>query len=292
MEVSGEYSDEHIQSMTHLADAPYSRPSYLFDPVQVPSPGYVNEVSGCKLEEEDAMKFKGKPGGAVPVQHHDLQQRAGARRTASRGRAPQGPPPPGDTGGGPWAEKTAAAANGIGPAGDPGPPQEGTGAGASPAHGEPPTQPSPERGGTDRALPASGEAPVVGNGGSGAPSQAECPSPQIPAPDYPPPRGSAGGGADRAGKEEAAQRQAEAERAAGAREPGPGSCGSLPGAAPAKEEDRAPAGAARSTGWGAGPPGGASGAAAAAEEEDREVAEALAALAAATAGEEDAEDAD
>ena len=27
--------------------------SYLFDPVHVPSPGYVNEVNSCKLDEED-----------------------------------------------------------------------------------------------------------------------------------------------------------------------------------------------------------------------------------------------
>lgn len=297
--------------------------SYLFDPVQVPSPGYVNEVSSCKLDEEDTVKLKGKQSGEVLVHKHDLQ-REGLRRTGSRSRRagpqepcwpPQGPPPPGDTGGGPGAEKTGGAVNGLGPAGDPGPPQGGTGSWASTANSVPPAHPFLERGDageTDRALRASGETRVAGNGDSRVSSEAEGPAvdvpdhvPQIPAPDYPPHRGSAGDHVDPGEKGEVFQGHPEEERR---EEPGldlpcpsPGkrSWGSLNGAVAAevlsvhlKEEDPAPAAPVADwrNGWedARGLPGDASGEA---EEEDAEVAEALAALAAATAGE-DVDDVD
>ncbi|XP_006759341.1 PREDICTED: uncharacterized protein C4orf19 homolog [Myotis davidii] len=310
--------------------------SYLFDPVQVPSPGYVNEVSSCKLEEEDTVKLKDKQSSEVLVHKNDLQ-REGLRRTGSRsrragpqepGRPPQGPHPPGDTGGEPCAEKTGGAVNGIGPAvalpppGDPGPPQGGTGSWTSTANSVPPAHPFLERGGareTDCALPASGETGVVGNGDARVSSEAEGPTvdvpdhvPQIPAPDYPPHRGSAGDDVDHEEKEEVFQRHPEEERPEEVR-PGAGEQGlnlpfsfpgkrrwdSLNGAVAAevlsvhfKEEDPAPAApvADGRNGWEDAhcTPGGASGEA---EEEDAEVAEALAALEAATAGE-DVDDVD
>nr|KAF6386163.1 hypothetical protein mMyoMyo1_001857 [Myotis myotis] len=293
--------------------------SYLFDPVQVPSPGYVNEVSSCKLEEEDTVKLKNKQSSEVLVHKNDLQ-REGLRRTGSRSRRagpqepgwpPQGPHPPGDTGGEPCAEKTGGAVNGIGPAaalpppGDPGPSQGGTGSWASTANSVPPAHPFLERGGareTDCALPASGETGVVGNGDSRVSSEAEGPTvdvpdhvPQIPAPDYPPHRGSAGDDVDHEEKE-VFQGHPEEERPEEARPgaeeqglnlpfsfPGKRRWDSLNGAVAAEvlsvhfeEED------AHRT------PGDASGEA---EEEDAEVAEALAALEAATAGE-DVDDVD
>lgn len=265
--------------------------SYLFDPVQVPSPGYVNEVSGCKLDEEDTVKLRGKPGGEVPAHRHDLP-RDGLRRTGSRARRPG---PPGDP------EKPGGALNGIGPAGDPGPPQGGAGSWASTARSMAPAHPSPD---TDRAPPA-------GDGDAGVSPEAEGPAvdrpdpaPQIPAPDYPPHRDLVDHGAkeeDLQGHPEEEEERPEEERP-GSGEQGPDLPSSLPGktswgsgrrswgsvngavAAEAlsvhlAEED--PAADRR-----AGRAPGGDGAAAAAEEEDAEVAEALAALAAATAGEE------
>lgn len=276
--------------------------SYLFDPVQVPSSGYVNEVSSCKLDEEDTVKLKGKQSGEALVHRNDLQ-REGLRRTGSRSRRPgpppRGPHPPGDPGGAPCAEKTAGAVNGIGPAaalpptGDPGPPQGGAGAWASTAPSAPPAHPFLEGGGagqTDRALPAPGETGVVGNGDPRV-SEAECPAaavadhaPRIPAPDYPPHRGAAGAHVDREGNEEVFQDRAGEQGShlpfpvAGKRSWGPPAeavaAGVLSGHL--EEEGAAPASPVAD----GSPPGGGE-----AEEEDAEVAEALAALAAATAGE-------
>lgn len=47
-------------------------PSYLFDPVQVPSPGFVNEVNSCKLEEEDTVRLKGTQNGEFEVPRNAL----------------------------------------------------------------------------------------------------------------------------------------------------------------------------------------------------------------------------
>ncbi|CAK6433239.1 unnamed protein product [Pipistrellus nathusii] len=305
--------------------------SYLFDPVQVPSPGYVNEVSSCKLDEEDTVKLKGKQSGEVPVHRNDLQ-REGLRRTGSRGRRaepqepcwpPQGPPPPGDTAGGPCADKTGGAINGIGPAGDPGPPQDGTGSRASTANSVPPAHPFPERGGAGETDPALGDTRVVWDGDSRVSPEAECPAgdvpdpvPRIPAPDYPPHQGPAGDHVDHGGKEEVLQGHTEEEEEQeespeearpGAGEQGPDlplsfpgkrSWGSVNGAVAAEalsvhleEGDPTPVADGRSGREDArGAPGGGE-AEEEEEEEDAEVAEALAALAAATAGE-DVDDAD
>ncbi|XP_052055364.1 uncharacterized protein C4orf19 homolog [Apodemus sylvaticus] len=46
--------------------------SYLFDPVQVPSPGFVNEVNNCKLEEDDTIRLKGTQNSEVEVPRNAL----------------------------------------------------------------------------------------------------------------------------------------------------------------------------------------------------------------------------
>lgn len=193
--------------------------SYLFDPVQVPSPGYVNEVNSCKFDEEDTVKLKGKQSGEVQVHRNDLQGE-GLRRTVSRSRTagpqepcwpPQGPHPQGGGGGGHCAEKTGSALNGIGPTavlqppGEPGPRQGGTGSWASRANHVYPSPPFLEGGDsreTDWVLQSSEETRVSGRGDSRVPSKAECPAVgvqehvlQIPAPDYPQCWDSAGGNA-------------------------------------------------------------------------------------------------
>lgn len=193
-----------------MTDLPSSHPSYLFDPVHVPSPGYVNEVNSCKLDEEDTLKLKDKQSSEILV-HKGDPPNEGSKRTASGSgtAAPQEPygPPRGpilseDTVGGPCAEKTSGAINGLGPAavlqliGEPGPPQGARDSWASAANKGHPTQPFLE-GGSARELDCmqlgSGETQVIKNGGSGAPSTAglaawEVPAQvlQIPTPDYPP----------------------------------------------------------------------------------------------------------
>ncbi|XP_042095113.1 uncharacterized protein C4orf19-like [Ovis aries] len=194
--------------------------SYLFDPVHVPSPGYVNEVNSCKLDEEDTLKLKDKQSSEILVHKGDPPSE-GCKRTASgSGTAspqepcglPRGPRLLGDAVEGPWAEKTSGAVNGVGPAavlqlsGEPGPPQGARDSWASAANKGHPTQPFPE-GGSARELDcmqlASGETQVIGNAGSGAPSTAglaawEVPAHvlQTPTPDYPPLCGSAEDNAD------------------------------------------------------------------------------------------------
>ncbi|XP_010960997.2 PDCD10 and GCKIII kinases-associated protein 1 [Camelus bactrianus] len=194
--------------------------SYLFDPVQVPSPGYVNEVSSCKVDEDDTVKLKGKQSSEVLVHRNDLPSED-AKKTASRSRT-AGPLEPcwphggpllqGDPGGSPCAEKAGGAVNGIGPTaalqltGDPAHPQGDGGSWASTANGVRPTQPYLEGGRAsepDRVLPASEETRVIPPGDSRAPPKAEHPAReaqdhvlQIPAPDYPRLRGSAEDNAD------------------------------------------------------------------------------------------------
>lgn len=46
--------------------------SYLFDPVQVPSPGFVNEVNNYKLEEDDTVRLKGTKNSEVEVPRNTL----------------------------------------------------------------------------------------------------------------------------------------------------------------------------------------------------------------------------
>lgn len=291
-------------------------PSYLFDPAQAPSPGYVNDVSSCKLDEEDAVKLKGKQSIEALVHKNDLQSEG--LRTGSRSRRagpqepcrpPQGPHPER----GHCAEKTGSAVNGIGPtaapqpAGDPGPQQDGTVSRARTVDSAHPAQPFLEGGdarGTDWALPASEETLLVPNGASGAPSEAEQDHVlQIPAPDYPPRGGSAGDEEDLGEKDDPFGSHP-AEPPAEVR-PGPGEQGaSLPFSGKRsweplteavvaevlsvdfKEEDAAQAGpvADSRNGW-EDAQGGAGDASGETEEEDAAVAEALAALEAATAGE-------
>ncbi|XP_035308422.1 uncharacterized protein C4orf19 homolog [Cricetulus griseus] len=46
--------------------------SYLFDPVQVPSPGFVNEVNNCKLDEDDTVRLKGTQNSEAEVPRNAL----------------------------------------------------------------------------------------------------------------------------------------------------------------------------------------------------------------------------
>lgn len=194
--------------------------SYLFDPVQVPSPGYVNEVNSCKLDEEDTVKLKRKQSSEVLVHKNDLWG-DGLKRAASRSRAGgpqqpcqphQGPLPQGGTGGDHCVEKTSGAVNGLGPAaalppaGDPGSHQDDRGFWASTTNSVHPTQPFLDGGDAreqDCVPPASEETQVLRNGDSRAPTKAERPALeaqdpvlQIPAPDYPQLWGSAGDSVD------------------------------------------------------------------------------------------------
>uniref|UniRef100_A0A8C3WYD6 Chromosome 4 open reading frame 19 n=1 Tax=Catagonus wagneri TaxID=51154 RepID=A0A8C3WYD6_9CETA len=190
--------------------------SYLFDPVQVPSPGYVNEVNSCKLDEDDTVKLKGRQSSEALVRKSDLPGKDSVRTASTSVRdaapepcwPPQGPLLLGDPAGGP----RAGAVNGLGPTaalqltGDPEPPQGDGGSQASTANRGHPTQPSLE-GGSARApdcvLLALEEARVTGHGDSGAPSTAAHPAREVrdhglwvPAPDYPPFGGPAEDDAD------------------------------------------------------------------------------------------------
>ncbi|XP_065763137.1 uncharacterized protein C4orf19 homolog [Muntiacus reevesi] len=194
--------------------------SYLFDPVHVPSPGYVNEVNSCKLDEEDTLKLKDRQGSEILVRKGDPPNE-GSKRTASGSgpaapQEPRGPPRgpllPGDAAGGPCAEKAGGAVNGLGPAAvlplpaEPGPPQADRDSWASAANTGHPSQPVLEAGSArelDCMQRASGETRVIGNAGSGAPSTAgfaawEVPAHvlQTPTPDYPRLWGSAEDSAD------------------------------------------------------------------------------------------------
>lgn len=297
-------------------------PSYLFDPAQAPSPGYVNDVSSCKLDEDDAVKLKGKQSIEALVHKNDLQSEGLRTGSRSRRAGPQEPcrPPQGPHAErGHCAEKTGSAINGIGPtaapqpAGDPGPQQDGTVSWASTVNSAHPAQPFLEGGharGTHWALPASEETLLVRNGAPGAPAEAERPAAggqdhvlQIPAPDYPPRGGSAGDREDLGEKDDLFRSHPTGPP--GETRPGLGEQGanlpfsrkrsweSLNEAVVSevlsvcfKEEDAAQAGpvADSRNGW-EDAQGGAGDASGEAEEEDAAVAEALAALEAATAGE-------
>ncbi|XP_057586097.1 uncharacterized protein C4orf19 homolog [Hippopotamus amphibius kiboko] len=200
--------------------------SYLFDPVQVPSPGYVNEVNSCKLDEDDAVKLKGKQSEEVLV-HKDalaseVSKRPGSGSRTSAPQEPCGPPRgpllPADTAGVPCAEKAGGAANGLGPAaalqltGDPGCPQGYRVSWASAANKGHATQTFLEGGSArepDCVLLASGETCVIGKRDPNASSAAGHPAwdvpdhvLQIPAPDYPQPCCSAEDNADHVDHEE------------------------------------------------------------------------------------------
>uniref|UniRef100_A0A8C5KV47 Uncharacterized protein n=1 Tax=Jaculus jaculus TaxID=51337 RepID=A0A8C5KV47_JACJA len=93
--------------------------SNLFDPVQVPSPGFVNEVNSCKLEEDDMVRLKDKQNSEVLVPKDALANSGCMKRMDSRvrtaGLPQQAPLPQEDTGGGPGVGKHGVAVNGISP---------------------------------------------------------------------------------------------------------------------------------------------------------------------------------
>lgn len=169
--------------------------SYLFDPVQVSSPGYVNEVNSGKLDDNDSVKLKGRQSSQALVQPNDLP-REHIKRTCSQSRPPAGTPPQGHAGWEHGAGKTGAL-NGIGPTlqptGDPGSHQGDKGSWASMENSVHPTEVGDARE-QGCELHPSEETRVILNRDSGT-------SPkvleelehvlQIPAPDYPQPGTSA-----------------------------------------------------------------------------------------------------
>lgn len=183
--------------------------SYLFDPVPVASPGYINEVSSCKLDEDDPAKLKSNPSSKILVHKNDLASED-FKRIESRGQTAgpqepcwphQEPLPQEDAGGGHWEEKPGSAVNGMGPTAalqaprNPRSHQRDKGSRDSPGDSVHPTQPFLEGEDTrkqDCVLPASEETQVVQNGDSEVPSKVEGfawevqgHDLQIPAPDYP-----------------------------------------------------------------------------------------------------------
>lgn len=209
--------------------------SYLFDPVQVPSHGYVNEVSSCKLDEDNTVKLKGKQNSKVLVHKSDLQIE-GLKWTESRGRqdgfqepcwSQQGPHPQGTPGGGQCAEKLCGTANGISPTGNSRPHEGDQGSWASTADNGHPTQPFLEGGDAGRedcVLPASEQeqTQVPRNADSGAPFQPERVALeeqghvlQMPAPDYPPLWGPNADGVDHEDRDRLFQNPPEHERLQG-----------------------------------------------------------------------------
>ncbi|XP_076992690.1 PDCD10 and GCKIII kinases-associated protein 1 [Tamandua tetradactyla] len=179
--------------------------SYIFDPVQVPSPGYVNEVSSCKLDEDNAAKLKGQQSSEVLVHKNDLPNE-GVKRTESRSRTaspqvpswpPQGPDPQRD-GAGLCTEGTGGTVDGIDtaatsqPTGNPRPHQGDKGPLGSTPNDSHLTQPFLDGEKQNLALLASEETLIFQNGDFRAPSREESHAVdiqdrtiQIPAPDYP-----------------------------------------------------------------------------------------------------------
>ncbi|KAL1789445.1 hypothetical protein HispidOSU_001585 [Sigmodon hispidus] len=93
--------------------------SYFFDPVQVPSPGFVNEVNNCKLEEDDTVRLKGTQNSEVGLPRNVLH--AGSlskteKRDSTAGLPRQGPLPQEDSEEKPCTEKHGIV-NGISPTG-------------------------------------------------------------------------------------------------------------------------------------------------------------------------------
>ncbi|XP_037386159.1 uncharacterized protein C4orf19 homolog [Talpa occidentalis] len=172
--------------------------SYLFDPVQVSSPGYVNEVNGGKLDEDDTGKLKGRQTSQASVHQNDLPSEH-LQRICSQNRTATGAPSQGDTEWGLGAGKTGGALNGIGPTpqptGDPGPHQDDKGSWASTENSVHPTEAFLEAGNAreqDCEQPFSEEGQVILNGDSRAPTtvlEAQDHVLQIPPPDYPQPWG-------------------------------------------------------------------------------------------------------
>ncbi|KAM5159232.1 PDCD10 and GCKIII kinases-associated protein 1 [Callospermophilus lateralis] len=183
--------------------------SYLFDPVPVASPGYINEVSSCKLDEDDPVKLKSNQSSEILV-HKNVPASEGFKRTEGRGQRVgpqepcwphQEPLPQEDAGGGRWEEKPGSAVNGVGPTAalqptrNPRSHQRDKGSRASPTDSVHPTQPFLEGGDTrtlDCVLPALEKTQVVQSGDFEVPSKVESfaleiqgHDLQIPTPDYP-----------------------------------------------------------------------------------------------------------
>lgn len=171
--------------------------SYLFDPVQVPAPGYINEVNSCKLDEGDNAKFKGRRSSQalVPKGEHPSE---GVKRTSSRSTAA-------DRGEAHGADRTWGSSNGLGPAPAPQPadadgPQNDRVSWASTENGAHPSQPfleGPDADGQDGGSPAREANPRILNGDSSAAAGAER-GLQLPPPDYPEAEPAAAGGAENA----------------------------------------------------------------------------------------------
>lgn len=173
------------------------------------SPGYINEVSSCKLDEDDPAKLKSNQSSEILVHKNDLASEA-FKKTESRGwtagpQEPcwphQEPLPQEDAGGGRWEEKPGSAVNGMGPTAalqptrNPRSHQRDKDSRASPTDSVHPTQPFLEGEDTrkwDCVLPVSEETRIIQNGDSEVPSKVESfalevqgHDLQIPAPDYP-----------------------------------------------------------------------------------------------------------
>lgn len=172
--------------------------SYLFDPVQVPSPGFVNEVNSCKLEEDDTVRLKGTQSHKAVVPRNALPS-DGLTRTESRRNAAdqpcQGPLPQEDSEGKHCVEKHALTLNGISPmatlqpVGSPRPHLGDGDSWTSTVDSAHPAQPffqgaaSMQPGGT---LPTLQGPQSMGHGDCRGPAQALADHVlQIPAPDYP-----------------------------------------------------------------------------------------------------------
>ncbi|XP_051021275.1 uncharacterized protein C4orf19 homolog [Acomys russatus] len=93
--------------------------SYLFDPVQVPSPGFVNEVNNCRLEEDDTVRLKGTHTSEVEGPRNALHGGSLSKpesRGSTTGLPRQGPLPHEDSEERHCVEKHGIV-NGISPAG-------------------------------------------------------------------------------------------------------------------------------------------------------------------------------
>ncbi|XP_006884343.1 PREDICTED: uncharacterized protein C4orf19-like [Elephantulus edwardii] len=186
--------------------------SYLFDPVQVSSPGYINEVSSCKLDEDSTGKLKDRQSSEVLVHKNDLQSE-GLKRTESRSRTASGREPRWShrgllpPGGSHSGDKADGAINGVGPAvalqptGNPRPQYSGENSLDNTVNDSLPMLPFLEGGDTrkqDGVLPAVEDTHVIQNGDSRVSSNTESLTLdiqdhiiQIPALDYPQLWGSA-----------------------------------------------------------------------------------------------------
>ncbi|XP_012579525.1 PREDICTED: uncharacterized protein C4orf19 homolog [Condylura cristata] len=171
---------------------------YLFDPVQVSSPGYVNEGNSGKLDEDDTVKLKGRQSSQALGHQNDLPREL-LKKTCSHNRTASGAPPQGAPGWGLRAGKAGGALNGIGPTpqppGDPGSHQDARVSWASTENSVDPTDAFLEGGDAkeqDCEPPTSEEARVMLNGEPGAPTavlEEHNHVLQIPSPDYPQPWG-------------------------------------------------------------------------------------------------------